>query len=170
MTSLIKHGALHDDAWSLLSLDHAIEADLPEGPLLVPLKLWLAQREQWLEKAEQNRQPLGLWLAADDQVETIGDDLHRFAVIAIDFPKFTDGRGYSSARLLRERLAYQGELRAVGDVQRDQLFYLRRVGFDAFALKDGKDVEAALASFKDFTLAYQNAVDAEAALSRPFSE
>ena len=73
-----------------------------------------------------------------------------------DFPSATDGRGYSSARLLRERYGFAGELRAIGDIQRDQLFYLREVGFDAFAVRDDKDVVDALFGLHDFTDGYQN--------------
>lgn len=81
------------------------------------------------------------------------------ARVEVRFPKFTDGRGYSLARLLRERLGYRGELRAVGDVQRDQLYYLSRVGFDAFLLREGEDPEAALAALGDFSEAYQASVE-----------
>jgi uncharacterized protein (DUF934 family) len=77
------------------------------------------------------------------------------ARVEVNVPKFTDGRGYSIARLLRERLGYRGELRAVGDISRDQLFYLSRVGFDAFLLRDGEDAEEALAALNDFSEAYQ---------------
>lgn len=81
------------------------------------------------------------------------------ARVEVNFPKFSDGRGYSIARLLRERHGYTGELRAVGDVQRDQLFYLSRVGFDAFLLREGEDAEAALAALADFSEAYQASVE-----------
>ena len=80
-------------------------------------------------------------------------------VIAIEFRTFNDGRGYSTARLLRERYGWRGELRAVGDVLRDQIFYLARCGFDAFELQDGQDVDAVLAAFNDFSERYQASVD-----------
>ena len=79
--------------------------------------------------------------------------------IEVNFPSLTDGRGHSIARLLRERHGYRGELRAVGDVQRDQLFYLARCGFDAFLLRDGEDAAAALAALGDFSEAYQASVE-----------
>jgi uncharacterized protein (DUF934 family) len=85
--------------------------------------------------------------------------MRHFALVAVNFPQFTDGRGYSSARLLRERYGWRGELRAIGDVFRDQLFYLARCGFDAFALRQGEDAQAALAAFDDFSDAYQTAAD-----------
>ena len=84
------------------------------------------------------------------------DDVTR---VEVNFPSFTDGRGYSIARLLRERHGYGGELRAVGDVQRDQVFYLARCGFDAFQLREGEDAEAALAALGDFSEAYQASVE-----------
>ena len=81
------------------------------------------------------------------------------ARVEVNFPKFTDGRGYSQARLLRERYGYTGELRAVGDVQRDQLFYLSRMGFDAFLLREGEDARAALAALTEFSETYQASVE-----------
>lgn len=87
------------------------------------------------------------------------DRLAAAARVEVHFPKFTDGRGYSIARLLRERHGYAGELRAVGDIGRDQLFYLARVGFDAFLLREGEDAEAALAALAGFSEAYQASVE-----------
>ena len=77
----------------------------------------------------------------------------------MNFPKFTDGRGYSSARLLRDRYSFRGEIRAIGDVLQDQLFYMKRCGIDAYALREDKDIVAALASLRDFSETYQAAVD-----------
>ena len=95
---------------------------------------------------------------ADDPAELAGD-IDRLQLVAINFPKFADGRGYSSAVLLRTRHGYRGELRAVGDVGRDQLFYLMRCGFDSFALASHRDPHAALASLGDFSTRYQGSVD-----------
>jgi uncharacterized protein (DUF934 family) len=89
----------------------------------------------------------------------VADDLDRLPVIGVNFPKFTDGRSYSSARLLRERYAYRGEIRALGDVQQDQLFFMRRCGIDAYALRADKDIEKALAGLAVFSDTYQAAVD-----------
>ena len=108
----------------------------------------------------------GIWLDTNEQVEEIPDDLEHFQVIALNFPKFTDGRHYSSARLLRERYGYKGEIRAIGDVLRDQLFYMRRCGFDAFAIRADRDPEDALQSLKDFSVRYQAAVDERLPLFR----
>jgi len=84
--------------------------------------------------------------------------LERLSLIAIRFPKFGDGRGYSIARLLRERYGYEGELRAVGDVGRDSLSYMEKSGFDAYLLRDGEDPAEALTGFTDFSEAYQASV------------
>jgi uncharacterized protein (DUF934 family) len=91
---------------------------------------------------------------ADDPALAAGR-LAGLARVEVNFPSAADGRGYSIARLLRERHGYAGELRAVGDVQRDQLYYLARVGFDAFLLREGEDAEGALAALHDFSEAYQ---------------
>jgi uncharacterized protein (DUF934 family) len=117
---------------------------------------------QWKERrlepvAEGVR--LGVRLDPADDPAELQPDLDRLQLVAIQFPKFTDGRGYSSAALLRTRYGYRGELRAIGDVGRDQLFYLKRCGFDAFALAPHRDPRAALASLEDFSLRYQGSVD-----------
>lgn len=90
---------------------------------------------------------------------SIIDDLQHFQVIALNFPVFSDGRNYSNARLLRDRYGYQGELRSIGDVLRDQLFFMHRCGFDAYALREDHDPHAALASLQDFSEVYQAATD-----------
>jgi uncharacterized protein (DUF934 family) len=84
--------------------------------------------------------------------------LEGVARVEVNFPKFGDGRGYSIARLLRERYGYRGELRAVGHITRDLLFHLESCGFDAFELRAGEDPHQALASFEDFSEAYQTSV------------
>jgi uncharacterized protein (DUF934 family) len=101
-------------------------------------------------------------LSPDDKVVRLGpaDDpaalsLEGVTRIEVDFPKFGDGRGYSIARLLRERYGYQGELRAVGQITRDHLFFMESIGFDAFQLREGEDLHEALAAFDDFTESYQ---------------
>jgi uncharacterized protein (DUF934 family) len=96
-----------------------------------------------------------VWLAPADDPGLLAADTATLPVIAVLFPKFADGRGYSIARLLRERFSFKGELRAIGDIGRDQLYYLHQVGFDAFTLRDGKDAEDALRSLRDFSDGYQ---------------
>ncbi len=94
----------------------------------------------------------------DDPAEC-AERLGAIARVEVNFPKFTDGRGYSIARLLRERYGYRGELRAVGDVLRDQIYYLSRCGFDAFLLREDQDAEEALPACNDFSEAYQASVE-----------
>ena len=86
-------------------------------------------------------------------------DLERLALVAIEIPSYTEGRGYSVARVLRDRHAFRGELRAVGWVTRDDLFYLERCGFNAFEMRAGKPLESALEAFGEFTVTYQAAAD-----------
>ena len=155
--ALIKELKPAADHWKLLEAEAGGEAlAVPAmGDVIVPLALWRTQREALLARAGG----LGVWLAGEHDPAEIGADLEYFRVIAVHFKSFTDGRGYSTAQLLRRRYGWQGELRAIGDVQRDQLLYLRRCGFDAFVLRDGEDVGAALAAFDDFSDAYQASVD-----------
>jgi uncharacterized protein (DUF934 family) len=107
-----------------------------------------------------------VWLSVTDDPAAVAQDLAHFQLIAVRFPSFTDGRGYSTGRLLRQRYGWQGELRAIGHIQRDQLFYLARCGFDAFDLREGEDTEAALAAFGDFSEAYQTSVERPVPLFR----
>jgi uncharacterized protein (DUF934 family) len=97
-------------------------------------------------------------LEASDDPGALAASLDRIQVIAVRFPAFGDGRGYSIARLLRERYGYRGELRAVGEVARDNLYFMAQCGFDAFQLREGEDPTEALAAFSDFSEAYQATV------------
>jgi uncharacterized protein (DUF934 family) len=111
-----------------------------------------------LEKPSAPEAP-ALRLQPTDDPAAFADRLAGAVRVEVNFPKFTDGRGYSIARLLRERHGYRGELRAVGDIRRDQVFYLSRVGFDAFVLREGEDADQALAALGDFSEAYQASVE-----------
>jgi uncharacterized protein (DUF934 family) len=157
METLIKIRNVVRDSWQLLEpgADGALPAIPPEGDVIVPLALWQRERASLLARGGR----LGVRLDSSEGPEALAGDLGHFDVIAVNFPKFTDGRGYSTARLLRDRYGYRGEIRAVGDVQRDQLLYLSRCGFDAFALKERRDPQAALAAFSDFSEAYQASVE-----------
>lgn len=109
------------------------------------------------EEREEPRQEQGevLRLEPTDDPASVADRLGRVARVEVNFPKFGDGRGYSIAKLLRERYGYKGELRAVGEVVRDHLYYMENVGFDAFLLREGEDPIEALTGFDDFSEAYQ---------------
>ena len=155
MARLIKHRRLTNDSWSLLSAGAAL-ADVPAtGDVIVPLALWRGHRDVLAERAGRT----GVWLEGHGDPSAIAADLERLPLVAVNFPKFSDGRGFSAGRLLRERYGFKAELRAIGDVLRDQLVFLHRCGFDAFALRDDQDAEAAAAAFDDFTEAYQAGVD-----------
>lgn len=151
MARLIKDGTVARDDWTRLGTDFDIDAPLPAGKLIVPLHLWEARREELLARGE----PLGIWLDSSEHPEAVGDALPHLQLIAINFPVFSDGRGYSYARLLRDKYGFTGELRAIGDVLRDQLFLMRRCGFDSFEIRADRDATDALASFGDFTHVYQ---------------
>lgn len=144
-----------DDGWQLVGLVDPVPVNLPAGPVIVPLATWIALREELAIRAAR----VGVWLQPGDDPGALKTDVATLPLIAVHFPKFTDGRGYSTAALLRSRFLFKGELRAFGDVGRDQLFYLRRVGFDAFSLPPQRDPVAALASFRDFSNPYQGSID-----------
>ena len=149
MRQLIKDRALVDDRWTLLR-DASTLADVPGGaPAIVPLALWLAHRDDLLARGD-----VGVWLAPDDDFEATAADVGRLPLIAVDFPQFTDGRGYSIGRLLRDRFGFGGELRAVGEVLRDQLFALAECGFDAFSVRFDRDPTRALADLDAFAGVY----------------
>lgn len=158
MAKIIKNEQIVDDAWQLLTLAEGQTPEtvtLPVSSTLLPLTVWRARKDEILA----HQQPVGVWLESNEGPEALADDLNYLALIGINFPKFTDGRGYSSARLLRERYAYRGEIRAIGDVLQDQLFFMKRCGIDAYAVREDKNIEAALAGLRIFSETYQAAVD-----------
>lgn len=166
---IIKGREVVADDWSVLRLEPEDPASdeapenivVPAGKVIVPLAVWLAQRDVLAARAE-----IGVWIGADERPETLKGELDKFAVVAVDFPKFTDGRGYSIAYNLRKRLGYSGELRAIGDVLRDQLFSMHRVGFDAYATRPDRSIDEALKGLTDFSETYQASVDQELPLYR----
>lgn len=165
MTQIIKNRLAVTDEFTLVQLAEGETPEtvaVPAGAIIVPLAVWQARKTEFQARGT----PVGVWLDVTEGPEAIADELAAFAVIGVNFPKFTDGRGYSTARLLRERHGYNGELRAIGDVLHDQLFLMARCGFDAFALKEGKDTDKALAAFETFKTPYQAAVDQSQPLFR----
>lgn len=156
MPQLIKNNQVIDDTWILFS---DTESLVPNGQWIVSLGIWNTQKAQL-----QARKDIGLWLNSDEEPALIDTDINHFPVIAINFPSFTDGRGFSYARELREK-GFTGELRAIGSFIRDQLFYLKRCGFDAFAL-EGVDLQEAVKSLGDFSESYQSAIDQKLPLFR----
>lgn len=151
---VIKGHEITTDSWTRLEagdLDNA----LPDGDLIVPLSFWRSAREQLLEREGR----VAICLNGEDEIDEIKDDLSNFELIAIEFPVFRDGRGYSLARALRQRYGYEGDIRAVGDVLRDQLFFMQRCGITSYVIKEGKDWQDALRGFSDFSVRYQGATD-----------
>jgi uncharacterized protein (DUF934 family) len=168
MALIIKNRAIVEDSWTVVRAaeDGTLPevAALPAGKIIVPLALWLAHRDALV--ASRSKDDLAVWLEPDSEPADIAADFDKLALIAVDFPVFRDGRGYSTARLLRERYGYKGELRAIGDVLRDQLRFYERCGFDAYALRADKDIHDALKAFTEFTVQYQGAFDEPAPLFR----
>jgi uncharacterized protein (DUF934 family) len=159
MAKIIKNREIVEDSWTVLTLaanETPQTVRLPAGPTLVPLSVWQARKEDLIRREWDQGVAFGVWLGPGDDPADIAGDLEDFSVIGIQFPKFTDGRGYSIATLLRTRYGYRGELRALGDVGRDQLHYLSRAGFDAYA---AKEPELALAGLDDFSESYQAAAN-----------
>lgn len=140
------------DAWQHVADNQPV----PEtGDVVLGLARVLA--EPGLLKGQSGK--VGIRLDPGDDVHQAKDFLGQVSLVTIHFPKFGDGRGYTKARLLRERFKHQGELRAVGEVLADQLFYMFRCGIDSMELAEGKDVEAALRALEDFSVTYQAATD-----------
>ncbi|QQS55629.1 MAG: DUF934 domain-containing protein [Candidatus Competibacteraceae bacterium] len=151
MRSVIKNRQIVEDRWQAVGE----EEELPVGSLIVPLTRWRRERVELLARGE----PLGVRLPNTADVAELVADLPLLELVALEFPKFSDGRAYSQARLLRERHGYRGEIRAVGEVLRDQLFFMVRSGFDAFELRADRSLEDALAAFDEFSTSYQPAAD-----------
>jgi uncharacterized protein (DUF934 family) len=142
---------------------------IPEGRVLVPLSAWLARKQALAARLDQGT--LGVWLDSFESPEALVasvDDINRVPVIAVNFPRFIDGRGYSFATLLRSRYGYKGQIRAIGDVLHDQLFYMKRCGFDAYALRADRNIDDALRGLKDFTDPYQATIDTALPLYRRY--
>lgn len=157
MQKLIKDGAIVENTWELIAKPEgdAAEVAVPAGQVIVPLSVWVAQKAQL-----QARKDVGVWLDSDEIAEDIGEEANNFPVIGVNFPGFMDGRAFSTARILRERYGFKGELRAVGNFIRDQLCYLRRCGVNAFAFANPEaDLEVAVKSLADFNEYYQASVD-----------
>ncbi|MAZ87887.1 MAG: oxidoreductase [Cellvibrionaceae bacterium] len=163
MPKLIKDKVIVDDSWTVLeSTDTPESVDTESEQIIVPLNVWQSQKEQ----LQARKAEIGVWLDSHELADQLGDDAAGLALVAVNFPGFMDGRGFTAARLLRERYGFEGELRAIGGIIRDQLFFLQRCGFNSFAMNESIDLEAALASFGDFSETYQAACDEKLPLFR----
>jgi uncharacterized protein (DUF934 family) len=151
VTKLIKSGAYAQDVYASLADDAA----LPDGPVLVSLARFQKERDALLAR----NTPVGIRLQASENPELLGPDVNHFALIALEFPKFRDGRAFSWARMLRTRLGYTGEIRAVGDFLYDQVNYQKRVGFDAWEVPDHFTLEMFNRALTEMTNVYQPSTD-----------
>lgn len=155
---LLKNGRVSEDAWQPV-IDGAPAPS--DGPIVVSFARWQVERETF---AGRNA-PIGVQLKNTDDVTALQADLGRLGLIVLEFPKYTDGRAYSQARILRERLGYAGELRATGQVLLDQLLFMQRAGFDAFVL-NRPDAEAAWRKAqRTFSVFYQPTGDGRATVN-----
>lgn len=150
-------GHVLDNAWQLQPRDATLDVVLGASAtcVLVNIALWLEARESLLASGKQ----VAVWLDSDQPVTLLAADLQQWPLVALNFPGFMDGRSYSKAVTLRRQHGYTGEIRAIGDVLRDQLFYLKRCGFSTFDLKDSVKLEDAQRAFADFTTNYQSTVE-----------
>lgn len=157
MPNIIKNNGVVQDDWQVWRDTESLP---DQGKVIVPLALWQAEKAKLQALGD-----VGVFLASDESPKLLGDDIALLPLIAVDFPKFADGRGFSYGRELREQHGFKGELRAIGDFIRDQLFFLKRCGFDAFALENS-ELEDALASLADFDEVYQASIDQPTPLFR----
>ena len=149
---LLKEGKRAEDPWQRVEAD----APLPKtGPAYVELERWQQDREVLIARVE----PVGVLLKSDEHAEELANDLGHLDLIALDFPGFKDGRAYSNARMLREKYAFTGELRAVGDVLLEHLLFMHRCGFDAFEIDSDDPEEDWQTAVADFDVWYQPTAD-----------
>jgi uncharacterized protein (DUF934 family) len=149
---IIKDRQLVENTWTFIADDSQLPED---GDITVTFGRWLANKEQLLKRSGQ----AGVRLNPSDQIEPLADDLSKIGVIELNFPIFGDGRLFSQARLLRSRDGYQGEIRAVGDYLPDQVFYLSRVGVNAFEFTNPDHIQEALSAMNNFSVRYQTSTN-----------
>ncbi len=147
---IIKDKQIIDDNWSYIADD----TELKDGNISVSLARWKKDKQQLLKSTGK----IGVRIGPADSVEDLAADLKDIALIELDFPAFADGRIFSHAWLLRDRYNYQGEIRATGHFMADQVFYLSRVGVNAFSLEKTEDLPVALSTLNDFTVNYQKSI------------
>ena len=151
MPTIIKNRVLTDSEFSIADTD---SANIESGHQILPLAFYLENRE-----ALRGRNDIGVWLEAGEEIEDLADFVNELPVIAMNFPVFGDGRNYSSANILKRSMQYQGEIRAIGDVRRDQLHQMLDCGFNAFELAEGQDADKCLAALDGFSQNYQATVE-----------
>ena len=143
-----QHGLVLSDPWRFIEADEVGAAcNVVTQHVILPMRLWLVHGQRLRERGYS----VGVWLGPADEPEELPPALETLPVIAVQFPTFTDGRGYSQGRILRERMGYNGDLRAVGDILRDQMYLLHKCGFSSFVLRADQSPEEAVAALKDFS-------------------
>jgi uncharacterized protein (DUF934 family) len=153
MRHILRRRELVEDNWRYWGEEGA-SGDKVSGPVVIPLAEYRTNISRWRTYSD----PLGIRLSPADAVEELAGDIHRFALVASEFPSPGDGRGFSQGRVLRSHLHYKGELRAVGAaVKQDLLFIMSRCGFDSFDLASGQKVDEALSALDRYSVAYQPA-------------
>lgn len=144
---------LERDPWIFItSEEELIQHETPEK-LILPLKLWESMRAAEVSQGHEVSLS-GVWLAPDDDEELLAPWLNTLPLIALQFPSFRDGRAYTQAYVLKARLGWTGELRAVGDVLRDQLSHMRQCGFNSFAIREDKSASDALKGLSGISVLY----------------
>ncbi len=155
---LVKNGSVAQDNWVSVTDDEMLP---PGKPAIISKARWLRERCSLRRRSEA----LGLHLTSDDTLDDLVNALDGIALIVLEFPAFTDGRSYSTARLLRERYHFSGELRAVGQILRDQAHFMLRCGFDAFELVPNADIASWVEGLFEIAVHYQPAADARSPAS-----
>jgi uncharacterized protein (DUF934 family) len=151
VTKLLKSGAFAADPF----VSVADDAVLPDGDIIVSLARFQKERESLLAR----NAPLGVRLQSSQSPELLGDDVNRLSLVVLEFPKFRDGRAFSWARMLRTRLGFTGEIRAVGDFLFDQVNYQHRVGFDAWEVPDNFTIAQFQKALGEISNVYQPSAD-----------
>lgn len=151
---LIKNRQIVADSWQTIADESNIK-QLPGGKLIVSLAFWNDHKQALIARDDD----LGIMLNPEDDVADIAADLASFALVALQFPAFRDGRAYSQARNLRQHHGYQGEIRARGNVLRDQLAFMERVGFNSFEIDSHQDINDAINGFDEIDIKYQSSSD-----------
>ena len=146
--ALIKQGEVIDDPYTSVDDGETLPVS---GAVIVPLARWKSDRTRLRDRTE----PVGVRLRSDESPESIADDLDGISLVALEFPQFRDGRAYTYARMLRERYAFDGEVRAVGEVLMEQLHFMLRTGFDAFEIDSDDPLGQYEAAKADFSVWYQ---------------
>ena len=158
MGRLIKDGEIVKDYWTVLYDINDVETQNTKDKknIIVPLQSW----NRFHNELKTSTNQVAVWLNSNEFTNQIIGDVNEIPLIALNFPVFTDGRSYSNARELRLELHYSGEIRAIGDVLRDQIFYMSRCGFNSFLIREDQDSASCLKALNDFQSSYQStAVD-----------